>query len=473
MPKAKSLAGTDIPFPVLFQDDKLIRKVVPIFNIMHDTALSEKEAHSFLDLLWRYASEQQQEAKAALGPKFIVAEAEKTVIQEIRRYYDQRPFILDFDGIQIEVTLDMSLTDAMRKGMDATLSQVDMTPDEPDEPEIPVAEVIPEPAPEIVKHRKRVIKPKAAQAEAAPKETATPTKRKTPVKKSEPKPSQAASDQPEDEDDQSQYIGLQTYGVNPGEPLSRAVARVWPHRPALLTYNGKTIPITVEMSLVDAQIEAADVVGVDGNQVEPEPMISSSGFMRTEAPHPYDVAVFEHPIPVDDSQWNISYDRNSGADFVYTQRSVWLDEYPYRISCIPFDEYMNTQTMFYVHCKERPSHDMFDVYHELFRKHTHKVHVRVSNPSGDGSRILTHEYCSWRPKENGVEQSGNVISTVMEALGLNARWEPGARYRIRYWDTNVNCVNHRYYSNKPSDDALSVLRHPKLKPVVQSRPAGI
>ncbi|EAB4417324.1 hypothetical protein D7B12_18000 [Salmonella enterica] len=426
---------------------------------MHDTALSEKEAHSFLDLLWRYANEQVKGTETTSEPKIIIADADKTVIQEIRRWYDERPFILDFDGIQIEVPLEMSLVDAMRAGMDATLSQTlikksieaDATP------------ALPEPQP--VKRRKTIVKVKAEKASES-KAAPLTLKRKKPVE------APVIEDVPE-EDDQTKYIGLQTYGVNPGEPLSRAVARVWPHRPALLSYQDKTIPITAEMSLVDAQIEAADVVGIDGNQVDSAPKITSSGFLQHVDKQPFDIAKFNFPIPVDDSEWNVSFDRNSGAEYVYTERSVWLDDYPFRISCIPFDEYMNTKLMFYVHCKTRPSQAMFDCYHELFRNHTHKVHVRQSNPSGDGSRILTHEYCSWRPKDNGTEQAGHVISTVMEALGMNARWEPGARYRIRYWDTNVNCVNHRYYSSRPNEAALATLKHPKLKPVIQSRPAGI
>lgn len=464
MPTSKKAAGKNIPFPPVFSDDKLIAKVVPIFNIMHDTALTEKEAHSLLDLLWRYACEETQSEKGTKSVKVIVADAEKTVVQEIRRYYDERPFILDFDGIDIEVTAKMSIIDAMRKGIDATLSQVKLNSPEEIEPAS-----VPEPAPLPVKTRKKVVKVSDAPAAEVKPARATLKRKKADI----PPPPSVEEPDEDESDDQAQYVGLQTYGVNPGEPVSRAVARVWPHRPALLAVGDKTIPITVEMSLVDAQIEAADVLGIDGNHIdEPEAKISASGFMKEES-RPFEVAEFEHPIPVDDSAFNVSFDRNSGADYVYTQRSVWLDDYPFRISCIPFDEYMNTQTMFYVHCKERPSQEMFDVYHELFRRHTHKVHVRQANFNNDGSRILTHEYCSWRPKENGVEQSGNVISTVMEALGLNARWEPGARFRIRYWDTNVNCVNHRYYAHKPSDDALSVLRHPKLKPVIQSRPAGI
>ena len=470
MPKVSPIVGNDLPFPSVFQDDSLVRKVVPIFNIMHDTALSVKEAHSFLDLLWRYATEHESEAKPKAKDelKIIVADAEKTVIQEIRRYYDKRPFILDFDGARIEITEDMSLIDAMRKGMDATLEKIVVKPDE----EEIAAEVAPELAPGIVRHRKRVIKntPAATGSVTAPALKVTAGKAKpTPP----PAPAISVEAITEDDDDQTRFIGLHTYGVNPGEPLSRAVARVYPHRPALLAYQDKIIPITVEMSLVDAQIEAADVVGVDGNQLDEKPQISSSGFKLAFNEHTYDIAKFDFPLPVDDSGWDISYDRNSGADFVYTQRSVWIDGYPFRISCIPFDEYMNTQPMFYLHCKERPSQEMFDVYHELFRKHTHKVHVRQTNGTGEGSRILTHEYCTWRPKEYGVEQSGNVVSTVMEALGLNARWEAGARYRIRYWDNNVNCVNHRYYSAKPNEEALAILKHPKLKPVIQSRPAGI
>lgn len=463
MPTPREMTGKNIPFPPVAYNEKLIEKVVPIFNIMHDTALTQKEAFSFLDLLRRYGNEPEHGAKGTKQARIIVADAEKTVIQEIRRYYDQRPFILDFDGIEIEITEKMSLTDAMRKGMNATLSQVVV--DLPAEPE-----PVPEPAPQPVKTRKKVLKIRNKSPEDTPART---TLKRNKPHDPLPVPVAAVTEDDEDEDDQTQYVGLQTYGVNPGEPVSRAVARVWPQRPALLVVGDKTVPITAEMSLVDAQIEAADVLGIDGNHVEEaEPKISASGFMKEET-RLFDIASFEHPIPVDDSKFNVSYDRNSGADFIYTQRSVWLDGYPFRISCIPFDEYMNTQTMFYVHCKERPSQEMFDMYHELFRKHTHKVHVRQSNFHNDGSRILTHEYCSWRPKENGIEQSGNVISTVMEALGLNARWEPGARFRIRYWDTNVNCVNHRYYAHKPSDDALSVLKHPKLKPVIQSRPAGI
>ncbi|EFO7976649.1 hypothetical protein HO291_003505 [Salmonella enterica] len=468
MRTAKKVPSSEIPFPEIFSDKKLITKVVPIFNVMHDTALTEKEAVSFLDLLWRYANEQLS-PDSEKGVKVIVADAGTTVVQEIRKYYDQRPFTLDFDGIQVEITAKMSITDALRAGMNATLSQVITEVEEPETPKVPeVAQLAPvtptEPAEPEVKHRKKVLTLKKPKKTAAAK----------PEPKPEPVPEPKAEPE-EPEDDQSQYVGLQTYGVNPGEPLSRAVARVWPHRPALLAYNGKTIPITVEMSLVDAQIEAADMAGIDGNaQPEaPQPTISQSGRLYAAATKPYDIAHFDYPIPVDDSDWNISDDRTSDADFVRTNRAVWLEGYPYRISCIPFDECMNTELMFYVHCKIRPEQEMFDVYHRLFLSHTHKVHVRKVNPDGEGSRIMTHEYCSWRPKNGDGNQSGSVVSTVMEALGLNCRWEQGARYRIRYWDTNVNTINHRYYASRPTDEALTVLRHPKLKPVIQTRPAGI
>ncbi|HHA3594094.1 TPA: hypothetical protein ACODIZ_003621 [Salmonella enterica subsp. enterica serovar Newport] len=464
MPRSMKTGEAGIPFPSLFNDHKLISKVVPIFNHMHDTALTEKEAFSLLDLIWRYANEDSA-PQAAQSLKVIVANAGSTIVQEIRRCYDQRPFILDFDGIEVEITAKMTIVEAMRAGMDATLKTVVVeTEEEQPEPPTPVIEPAPVAVEEPVVHRKKIIKTKPDK----PAVKATPVK---PAKKVTPK----IEEETEDDEDQTQFIGLQTYGVNPGEPLCRAVARVWPHRPALLVYEDKTIPITVEMSLIDAQIEAADVTGIDGNHVpESTSTISSSGYVMPEE-RPYVVAQFQYPIPVDDSEWNISHDRNSGADFVRTERAVWLDDYPYRISCVPFEEYMNTQTMFYVHCKERPTARMFDVYHELFRKHTHKVHIRQYDPATNNSRILTHEYCSWRPKE-GIENgqgAGHVVSSVMEALGLNARWEQGARYRIRYWDTNVNAINHRYYQCKPNDDALKVLRHPKLKPVIQSRPAGI
>lgn len=454
-----------IPFPSLFNDRKLISKVVPIFNHMHDTALTEKEALSFLDLVWRYANEDKA-PETPQAMKVITANAGCTIIQEIRRLYDQRPFILDFDGIEVEITAKMTIVEAMRAGMDATLKTVVV--DTEDEVQEEPQAVIPAPViEEPVKHRKKIINTKPV-----PKPAVKPA----PAPEPKPKPvAKPADDTDEDDDDQSQFVGLQTYGVNPGEPLCRAVARVWPHRPALLVYEDKSIPITAEMSLIDAQIEAADVTGIDGNQVpESTSTISASGYVMAEE-RPYVVAQFKYPIPVDDSEWNVSHDRNSGADFVRTERAVWLDDYPYRISCVPFEEYMNTQTMFYVHCKERPSARMFDVYHELFRKHTHKVHIRQYDPATNNSRILTHEYCSWRPKE-GIENgqgAGHVVTSVMEALGLNARWEAGARYRIRYWDTNVNAINHRYYQCKPNDDALAVLRHPKLKPVIQTRPAGI
>ncbi|EHF0215243.1 hypothetical protein IFY47_003299 [Salmonella enterica] len=464
MSRTTKSSDAGIPFPSLFNDKKLISKVVPIFNHMHDTALTEKEALSLLDLVWRYANEQNA-PEVPSQIKVIVADAENTVVQEIRNHYDKRPFILDFDGIEIEITAKMSITDALRAGMNATLKTVVVEKEEPEEIEEPEP-VIAEP----VVHRKKIIVRKSAVK-------AQPVPAPVPVPEPQPAPAPApVIDEDEDEEDQSKYIGLQTYGVNPGEPLSRAVARVWPHRPALLVYEGKSIPITVEMSLIDAQIEAADVTGIDGNHIpESTSTISASGYVMPSETRPFDVAVFEHPIPVDDSKWDISLDRNSGADFIRTNRAVWLDDYPYRISCVPFEEHMNTQTMFYVHCREKPSQEMFDCYHALFRQHTHKVHIRKYDPATNNSRILTNEYCSWRPKE-GVSNgcgAGMITTSVMEALGLNARWEAGARYRIRYWDTNVQGINHRYYASKPNDDALHVLRHPKLKPVIQTRPAGI
>ncbi|EJG5415738.1 hypothetical protein NAD41_002377 [Salmonella enterica] len=457
MPTVKKASSPKSSLPAPFGDKKLLKKVVPIFNAMHDTALTEKEALSLLDLIWRYANEKAgaEAATKKAEPKIIVAQAGFTVVQEIRRYYDQRPFILDFDGTDIKITEKMSIIDAMRAGINATLSHVEIEPAEPQTPE-----VVPE-VKEPVKRRKKVIQVQATSP--------------APVEPPKPEPEPIPQPEPEDEDDDTEAaVSLQTYGVNPGEPLSRAVARVWPLRPALLSYNGKTIPITVDMSLIDAQCEAADLAGVDGNHVEEEtagPTISQSGHLYGGS-RPYEVAEFDHPIPVDDSAWNISLDRNSGAPFIRTQRAVWLPDYPYRISCVPFDECMNTETMFYVHCKDRPSQAMFDVYHRLFLGHTHKVHVRRAT-GADGSKIITHEYCSWRPKEGFNEQSGHIVTTVMEALGMNSRWQPGARYRIRYWDTNIQQVNHRYYAEKPKDEALTVLRHPKLKPVIQTRPVGV
>ncbi|EDY2030002.1 hypothetical protein GTB64_004444 [Salmonella enterica] len=462
MPAAKKTGSTELPIPAPFSNKRLLKKVVPIFNVMHDTALTEKEAFSLIELVWRYANE-----KAPAAPKqeipVITADAEETVIQQIRKYYERRPFILDFDGIMIEVKKDMSIVDAMRLGFNATLSQVEIVPDEPAEPKPTPTPVDPIQEAAPVVRRKTTLTLKKSKKE----------KEILPV----PEPAAIKEEVPDEEEDQTQFVGLQTYGVNPGEPLSHAVARIWPLRPALLAYNDKTIPITLDMTLIDAQCEAADVMGVDGNHEdevdESKPKISASG--RLYGGHrPYEVAVFNHPIPVDDSQWDISLDRNSGAPFIRTERAVWLDGYPYRISCVPFDEMMNTETMFYVHCKERPSQEMFDCYHRLFLCHTHKVHVRRAIGQDD-SKIMTQEYCTWRPKEgmeNGVG-AGHVVSTVMEALGMNSRWEPGARYRIRYWDTNINCVNHRYYATKPKEEALNVLRHPKLKPVIQTRPVGI
>lgn len=463
MPRPTKSSENTTALPSLFTDKKLISKVVPIFNVMHDTALTEKEALSLLDLVWRYSHEEPAEKQGKDSIKVIVAEAEKTIVQEIRRYYDQRPFLLDFDGIQVKITAKMTIIEAMRAGMNATLKTVEVETDTettaapdlpPDTTPAPVA------TPEIVKHRKKIINTRPALKAAI---------------KPQPKV-EAPEPEPEPEIDLSQYAGLQTYGVNPGEPLCRAVARVWPHRPALLVYENHTIPITIEMSLIDAQIEAADVTGIDGNQMpEVENRINSSGYLMPNTPMPYSVAVFKTPLPVDDSQWDISNDRDSGAEFIRTNRSVWLDDYPFRISCVPFEEYEDIEPMFYIHCRERPSEAMFDCYHELFRKHTHKVHIRQYMPESNNSVILTNEYCSWRPKD-GIENgagAGHITTSVMEAIGMNARWEPGARFRIRYWDTNVNAINHRYYQSRPNDAALSVLRHNKLKPVIQTRPAGI
>ncbi|EAM1616288.1 hypothetical protein EU642_21875 [Salmonella enterica] len=472
-------SDSEIPFPSLFNDKKLIAKVIPIFNVMHDTALTEKEASSLLDLIWRYACDQAG-AKAETVVRRFTADTKMTVIQEIRKYYPQRPFILNYGGVEIEITPELSETDAYLKGFNATFEADKKKAKEVKKKPAAKkakAEVEPQPEPEViapvveepVAHRKKTLTLKKTRPVAPPEAKPAPA----------PEPVTAPTVAPvEDDDDQSQFIGLQTYGVNPGEPLSRAVARVWPHRPALLSFNGKVIPITAEMGLVDAQIEAADVAGIDGNQevvsANVNTQISQSGRSYHKPATPYDIAQFDYPIPVDDSKWKISHDRNSGADFIRTARSVWLDGYPFRISCVPFEECMNTEMMFYVHCRERPDQEMFDVYHRLFQCHTHKVHVRKCNVGGEGSKIITNEYCSWRPKEGITDnQSGSILTSVMEALGLNCRWEPGARFRIRYWDTNVNAVNHRYYATRPNDQALAVLKHPKLKPVIQSRPAGI
>lgn len=447
--------ASDIPFPELVKNKAVMCKVIPMFNMMHNQHLTEDEGISLIDLAYRICTNDFPTPKKT-EPSVIYAKTGQTVVQAIREHFDSRPFKLIFNGCTIEITAGMNSTKALMVGMEAAMG-------------LPAKQ---EPL-------------KSSKVEKV--ETKEPTPVATPS--IDPAPAAETGKPPlppviaDDDDDEDPQPQLKTYEVNPGEPVSRAVARVWELRPARLFVGGHSVIITAEMSVVDAQIEVADVTGIDGNTADvttdgqqlrgaadeaPAPVI-----LRGAEERPYAVAQFEYPIPVDDSEYNISHDRNSGAEFIRTERAVWLDGYPYRISCVPFDDMMNTQLMFYVHCKERPSQAMFDLYHRLFREHTHKVHVRRTHFTQDGSDIITNEYCSWRPREASTTSTPHIVSTVMDALGLNARWEPGARYRIRYWDTNVNAINHRYYSQRPSDDALTVLRHPKMKPVIQTRPSGV
>lgn len=471
---SSSESTNGIPFPELSKAKAVMGKVIPMFNVMHNHHLTVEDGMSLLDLAWRMTSNDMPEPRQK-GPAVIVAEPGQTVIQAIRQHYEQRPFILKFEGVDIEITRTMTMTEAMSKGMNAIISG-----------NLPV---------KAKAQPKKTTRKKAVKEETpAPAVEVKPEPQPAPktILKIRPTAPVIEPDEDEDEDD-IQQPQLATVEQADNERLSVAVHRAWEKRPCRLLAGNHIIHITANMLLTDAQCEAAEIVGVDGNHVEePEPKptfeallneepqpqktISASGLLYDNINTPFQIARFEHPIPVDDSRWNVSHDRNSGADFVRTERAVWLDDYPYRISCVPFEDMMNTQTMFYVHCKERPTQEMFDVYHRLFREHTHKVHVRMTNHTQDGSHIITHEYCSWRPREgvnNGNGSAGSVISTVAEALGLNARWQPNAKYRIKYYDDNLQQVNHRYYLVKPSEQAVRLLDHRKMKAMMQTRPAGI
>lgn len=444
-------------------------KAISMFNVMHDQDLTLDEGYSFCDLVKRMAvNPAMPERPKSGGTAVLTANPDETVVQAIRRLYRQRPFILRYNGEEISITKDLTEPQAMLKGMnammDANKSAVKQTKPKTirTKKSQPVVEAQPQPpAPEP---EQQVLQPEP-QPEPA-KQILTLKRKIKPVVQPDPEPEEdELEDLPDD---------IKTIEQNPHEPLTKAVARAWPQRPVKLVAGNSIILITEDMSVVDAQLKASEAAGVDysedGEEDEGQAHISSSGIYFHASEAPYQVAVFEHPIPVDDSRYNISLDRNSGAEYIRTERAVWMDGYPYRISCVPFDDYMNTETMFYVHCKERPSQDMFDIYHALFRKRTHKVHVRVSNDSHDGSAIITQQYCGWRPNP---EKTPNQVSSVMEALGLNARWEPGSHYRIRYWDTNFNCYNHRYYLKRPDDASVRLLNHTKAKAMVQTRPAGV
>ncbi|ECZ5235299.1 hypothetical protein AH156_20105 [Salmonella enterica subsp. enterica serovar Enteritidis] len=477
MQVASSENTNGIPFPELTKAKAVMCKVIPMFNVMHNHHLTIEDGMSLMDLAWRMSTNDMPESRPKAPPVFN-AEPGQTIIQAIRQHFDERPFILNYEGAQLEITRVMTMTEAMQAGMSLVIDnklsvKAKAAPKKPrkkavKEPEAPapVVEAQPEPQPQ-------------------PKLTITrKTKQPAPAPVVEP-------DLDDEEEEDCKQPELATVEQGEGERLCAAVQRAWDKRPCRLLAGNHIIHITASMLLVDAQCEAAEIVGVDGNHDEPtiqptfetlldeEPkpqkQISASGLLFDNMDMPYQVARFDHPIPVDDSRWRVSHDRNSGADFVRTERAVWLDDYPYRISCVPFEDMMNTQTMFYVHCKERPTQQMFDVYHRLFREHTHKVHVRMTNDTQDGSTIITHEYCSWRPREghNGMGNAGSIVSTVAEALGLNARWQPNAKYRIKYYDDNLQQVNHRYYLVKPNEQAVRLLDHRKMKAMMQTRPAGI
>lgn len=465
-----------IPFPELTKAKAVMSKVIPMFNVMHNHHLTVEDGMSLIDLAWRMTTNDMPAPRPKTPPVYS-AEPGQTVIQAIRQHFAERPFVLRYEGVDIVISATMSMTEAMSAGMTAVIDG-----------NLPVK------AKPIKKTRKKTVTVNEAPAPApvveAKPETLTLSRT---VVKAPPAP---VIDEPEeDEDDEPQQPQLATVEQGEHERLSVAVHRAWEKRPCRLLAGNHIIHITENMLLTDAQCEAAEIVGVDGNHVdeaapapapkfealldeEPQPQktISASGLLYDNMDLPYQIARFEHPLPVDDSKWGVSNDRMSGAPFVRTQRAVWIDDYPYRISCVPFEDMMNTQTMFYVHCKERPTQEMFDVYHRLFREHTHKVHVRMTNHTQDGSHIITHEYCSWRPREgvnNGNGSAGSLVSTVAEALGLNARWQPNAKYRIKYYDDNLQQVNHRYYLVKPNEQAVRLLDHRKMKAMMQTRPAGI
>lgn len=444
-----------------------------MFNVMHDQDLTIDEGYSFCDLVKRMAKNPvMPERPKPTGTPVLTAKQNETVVQAIRRHYAQRPFILRYDGEEISIGADLTEPQAMLKGMNAMIDakKSGIKQSKPkmarNKKPTPVVEAQPQPpAPE----------PEQETAAIQPEPAPEPAKKILTLKR-KVKPVVIPDPEPEEEFDDEQDE-IKTIEQNPREPLTKAVARAWPQRPVKLVAGNSIILITEDMGLIDAQLKASEAAGVDYSEdgddadYSGQASISASGTLYRSNDLPFRVAVFEHPLPVDDSMFHISNDRCSNAPFVRTNRAVWLDDYPYRISCVPFEEHMNTQSIFYVHCKERPSQDMFDIYHALFRKRTHKVHVRVASETAhDGSDIITQQFCSWRPNP---ERTPEPFSSVMEALGLNAKWEPGAHYRIRYWDTNFNCYNHRYYLKRPDEASVRLLNHTKAKAMVQTRPVGV
>lgn len=441
-------------------DEALIEKVIPVFNVMQSQSLSVDDGLTFLSLL-RMMKEKAEKAplKAVPSSKPVLKRFDaipgKTAVTEMVRLHASRPFIYVINDIEILIEKDMDFTTAARAVMKAQM-EAEQRPATAKAAAQPlttpaIPEPAPEPAPVAIAPKKplKAVKPKKATPAPGSFAQALESALKGDVL--------TDSDIDEDDDAQPPLPEITAY---PKEALPELITRAYKQRPVIAIYGEHRIVIDEYVTLVDAQINAADQIGINGNMAK---MMEELNVDPVKLEKMFS-------CPVDDAIFGVSTNRYGDAEIIRTSDCCWLEGYPFRIACTPFDEFVGKEVAFWVHFRSRPEQAIFEVYYQLYRNHTHKVHVRHRKTAALTSDLITDQYCSWRPKSGSFGHAG---ASVMDNLGLHATWEPEARYRIRYWNRDFNKIDHMYFRHKPQDYTVKSLNHPQHKAMVQTRPSGV
>lgn len=177
------------------------------------------------------------------------------------------------------------------------------------------------------------------------------------------------------------------------------------------------------------------------------------------ARHKFGAAVDDIP----EEAWRNPAGATSGAwdtepDVYETSERWWTRTHLWKIHVEAWDRDGSEHKSYYVHCRHRPSQELFNQHYQHYRAGTHKVYVLQSN--GSTSTDITRSFLfSGKPV---TAETASVKSTDWE--------EDDADFRIRFWDTRVGGLNYVYFRNRPSGIVLAKYHNAKQCAVVESRP---
>lgn len=152
--------------------------------------------------------------------------------------------------------------------------------------------------------------------------------------------------------------------------------------------------------------------------------------------------------------------KDTGADVMILPERWWLPTHLWKIHVEPRDIDDKTLSAYYVHCREKPSAELFNEHYQLFLKRTHRVYVLKSD--GKQSEDVTREYLySGRPTQ---KETVSVKSSEWE--------DETANFRVRFYDTRAGGTNYVYFRNQPSGFVLARYHSTKQFAVVETRPVN-